>query len=368
MERFVRGVFYVIFAIFGYTGGWKLYKVTLPWYQPLSQEDLNMTAISFLGLGILTGLALSHLLSNLFISAVHKTILHLQKTSLQQIVTGSLGLIIGLILSYLISLPLGAIPLGSIPGIGEYLYPTMSILLAIFFGYLGIFFGTRIFASEGKSSIVDGAFTKSGLIWGKNFKVLDTSVIIDGRVVDITRAGFIEGNIVVPRFVLRELQQIADSSDTLKRNKGRRGLDVLNTLRKEFGIQILEKDYDEPGVDSKLIKLANDVKATIVTTDYNLNKVAELQGIHILNINELANAVKPVMLPGEQMKVRIIKEGKEQGQGVAYLDDGTMVVVEGARKSIGEMLGIEVTSSLQTVAGKMIFAKIRQGPDGEKKA
>jgi len=199
----------------------------------------------------------------------------------------------------------------------------------------------------------------NSLIWGTNYKILDTSVIIDGRIADITRSGFLEGTIVIPRFVLRELQTIADSSDSQKRNRGRRGLDMLNTLRKEFGIQILEKEYDEPGVDGKLIKLANELRGTIVTTDYNLNKLASLQGITVLNMNELANAVKPVMLPGENMKIRILKEGKEPGQGVAYLEDGTMVVVEGGKKHIGDSVNIEVTSSLQTVAGKMIFARLR---------
>lgn len=360
MEKFVRGVFYCIFGIFGLSGGWKLYESTLPWYSALPKEDLNLTAISFVGLGFLTALALSHMLSNLFISGITRTISYLQRSSLQQIISGSLGIIIGLILSYLITLPLRVIPFGSIPVMGDYVFPILSILLAIFFGYLGIFFGTRAVVLGGKSPLFEMAGKNNNVIWGKNFKILDTSVIIDGRIVDITRAGFIEGTIVIPRFVLRELQQIADSSDTLKRNRGRRGLDVLNTLRKEFGIQILEKDYNEPGVDSKLIKLADEVKATIITTDYNLNKLASLQEINILNINELANAVKPVTIPGEFMKVRILKEGKEPGQGVAYLDDGTMVVVEGARKHVGDLLSIEVTSSLQTVAGKMIFAKIRQ--------
>lgn len=365
MEKFVRGVFYCIFGIFGYTGGWKLYQGTFNWYKTLPQEDLNITAISFVGLGILTGLAMSHFLANLFLNGINKTIQYMQKTSLQQIISGSIGLIIGLILSYLISLPLGVIPFGSIPAIGEYLLPILTILLAIFFGYLGIFFGTRIFSFNTKGPLLDFTQKSGDMMWGKNFKVLDTSVIIDGRIVDVTRAGFIEGTIVIPRFVLRELQQIADSSDTQKRNRGRRGLDVLNTLRKEFGIQILEKDYNEPGVDSKLIKLADEVKATIITTDYNLNKLASLQEINILNINELANSIKPVIIPGEYMKARIIKEGKEPGQGVAYLEDGTMVVVEGGRKYVGEVLNIEVTSSLQTVAGKMIFAKIRS-TDGDR--
>ena len=198
-------------------------------------------------------------------------------------------------------------------------------------------------------------------------KILDTNVIIDGRVADICRTGFIEGPIYVPGFVLDELQHIADSADGLKRARGRRGLDILNQMRTELKMMIRTYDNLEPGdrdeVDAKLVKLAKKLNGKIVTNDYNLNKVAELQGVPVLNINELANAVKPVVLPGEEMVVTIIKEGKEPNQGVAYLDDGTMIVVEGGRRRIGETLPVITSSVLQTVAGKMIFANIRE--DGE---
>jgi uncharacterized protein YacL len=191
-------------------------------------------------------------------------------------------------------------------------------------------------------------------------KILDTSVIIDGRIADITRSGFLEGDLVVPGFVLEELQHIADSSDVLKRNRGRRGLDILNRIQKEpyCTVRIVEDTYsDLSEVDTKLVRLAKDINGKVVTNDFNLNKVCELHGVPVLNINELANSVKPVVLPGEELKVHVIKDGKEQGQGVGYLDDGTMIVVDGGRRYIGQTIAVLVTSVLQTAAGRMIFAK-----------
>ena len=191
-------------------------------------------------------------------------------------------------------------------------------------------------------------------------KILDTSVIIDGRIFDICKTGFVEGPLVIPAFVLEELRHIADSSDALKRNRGRRGLDILNQIQKELDIpvRIYEKDIDDvQEVDSKLLKLGQILKGMVITNDYNLNKVAEFQGVPVLNINELANALKPVVLPGEEMLVQVIKDGKEMGQGIAYLDDGTMIVVDGGKKYVGESIDVLVTSVLQTAAGRMIFAK-----------
>jgi uncharacterized protein YacL len=194
----------------------------------------------------------------------------------------------------------------------------------------------------------------------KSFKILDTSVIIDGRIADIAETGFMDGILVIPQFVLRELQLVADSADSLKRNRGRRGLDILQRLQKTVtvNVQIVEDDFPTVReVDLKLIELAKVYEAKIITNDFNLNKVAQLQGVEVLNINELANALKPIVLPGETMRVFILKEGKEYNQGVAYLDDGTMVVVDNARKLIGKNIDIAVTSVLQTTAGKMIFGK-----------
>ncbi|MCP2604960.1 TRAM domain-containing protein [Candidatus Aminicenantes bacterium AH-873-B07] len=195
---------------------------------------------------------------------------------------------------------------------------------------------------------------------GKSYKILDTSVIIDGRIADICDTGFIEGDLVIPSFILKELQLIADSSDSLKRQRGRRGLDILQKLKKSSNVSVTISDIDFPNikeVDLKIIELAKRLGAKIVTNDLNLNKIAQLQAIPVLNINELANALKPVVLPGETMKVYILKEGKEKDQGVAYLDDGTMVVVDNSRKKIGQNIEITVTSVLQTTAGKMIFGR-----------
>ena len=191
--------------------------------------------------------------------------------------------------------------------------------------------------------------------------VIDTSAIIDGRIVDICKSKFMEGKIVVPRFVLKELQQIADSADPIKRQRGRRGLEVLNTIQKEMGIPVTisEEDFPEREVDAKLVKLAKFLEAKIFTVDFNLNRVAAIQGVKVLNINELANALKPVVFPGEVMEIKLLKEGKEYNQAIGYLDDGTMVVVEDARKLIGQTVKAVVTSVLQTQAGRMIFTKVQ---------
>ncbi len=192
-------------------------------------------------------------------------------------------------------------------------------------------------------------------------KILDTSAIIDGRIADICEGGFIEGEIILPRFVLQELQHIADSGDNLKRSKGRRGLDVINAIKKcpEVEVKIIDKDYpDIKQVDEKLVALAKDLKAKIITNDYNLNKVAEIQNIKVLNINDLSNAIKPIFLPGERINIKIMKEGKEKDQGVAYLNDGTMIVVDNARRFIGKRIEAVVTNVLQTDAGRLIFARV----------
>jgi uncharacterized protein YacL len=234
----------------------------------------------------------------------------------------------------------------------------LQILVMLLMAYVGLIVG----ANKGdllNLAALGGVFggEKQGK---KSYKILDTSVIIDGRIADIAETGFLDGVIVTPQFVLRELQLVADSADSLKRNRGRRGLDVLQRLQKmaNLSIQIVEDDFPAVReVDLKLIELAKVYEGKIITNDFNLNKVAQLQGVEVLNINELANSLKPIVLPGEIMKVFILKEGKEYNQGVAYLDDGTMVVVDNARKMIGKTIDVSVTSVLQTTAGKMIFGK-----------
>lgn len=231
-----------------------------------------------------------------------------------------------------------------------------GILLYLALGYIGVYI-VHI-----KKDEIKGWFTKkdNNALWSAP-KILDTSVIIDGRILDIIKTGFIEGKIIIPTFVLDELRHIADSSDKLKRNRGRRGLDILNEMQnlKQPPIEVMDIDFRNiKEVDVKLIKLAEQIHGTVVTNDFNLNKVAQLQKVTVLNINDLSNAVKPVVLPNEEMVITIIKEGKEQEQGIGYLNDGTMIVVENGRRAVGETKTVQVTSVLQTSAGRMIFAKI----------
>lgn len=277
---------------------------------------------------------------------------HIRHMPASDLVAGAAGLTVGLLIGLLVAIPLSWLPYP----LGPYLPLVASALL----GYLGMtalvthkrevfqLFGLPI--SPGRER--DRQETPGRII-------VDTSAIIDGRIADISQTGFISGPLVIPRFVLQELQRIADSPDPLRRNRGRRGLDILNRLQKDLAVPIEVSDVDVDGnldVDAKLVRLAKMTKCPIITNDYNLNRVAGIQGVKVLNINELANAVKSVVLPGEEMSVKIIQEGKEYGQGVGYLDDGTMVVVENGRRYLNSSVDIVVTRVLQTVAGRMIFA------------
>jgi uncharacterized protein YacL len=275
--------------------------------------------------------------------------------SIRDMALGALGLGAGLLLAFLIGYPLSRIP-----GIGTYL----ALAAALVFGYLGLMLALQ---RRDEVNLPIGRGDRSGRDRGRPRgipKILDTSVIIDGRVADVVRTGFLEGPLVVPRSVLAELQRIADSSDTLRRNRGRRGLDILNRMQQELqAVQIVDDAADAPlDVDGRLVSLAKHLRGWIVTNDFNLNKVAELQGIRVLNINELSQSLRPILLPGEELTVQVIKDGKEAGQGIGYLDDGTMVVVEGGKRLIGETSDIVVTSVLQTVAGRMIFGRPRDLP------
>ncbi|HEY4551729.1 MAG TPA: PIN/TRAM domain-containing protein [Bacillaceae bacterium] len=284
----------------------------------------------------------------------------LVKAPVTEILFGSLGLVFGLLVAFLAGLAINQM---EIPILNTF----VPILLTLLLGYLGYQVGLK------KRDELSNLFTNNKA--GKKrsadipeeekeapgrLKILDTSVIIDGRIADICQTGFLDGVIVIPQFVLEELQHIADSSDALKRNRGRRGLDILNRIQKEVDIKVemYEGDFEDiQEVDSKLVKLAKLTSGTVVTNDFNLNKVCEFQNVSVLNINDLANAVKPVVLPGEELNVQVIKDGKEYNQGVAYLDDGTMIVVEEGRNYIGKKIDVVVTSVLQTSAGRMIFAK-----------
>jgi len=276
----------------------------------------------------------------------------LRTVSLKRLIGAAIGSILGICGAYLFALVIrSSVPVGNTQSF-------LQILVMLLMAYVGLIVGAS------KGDLLNLA-ALGGIFGGekqtkKAYKILDTSVIIDGRIADIAETGFLDGVIVTPQFVLRELQLVADSADSLKRNRGRRGLDVLQRLQKMATLQIQIVEDDFPAireVDLKLIELAKLYEGKIITNDFNLNKVAQLQGVEVLNINELANSLKPIVLPGEIMKVFILKEGKEYNQGVAYLDDGTMVVVDNARKMIGKTIDVSVTSVLQTTAGKMIFGK-----------
>lgn len=361
-EKILRTIFVLLFTVLGIVlsrQGETVLALLLP-NSVLTETILGITFMSLAAMlvggifGAIIGSFISpYLIKSLFMftSTVEKS---LSAMSTQDLIAGTLGLFLGLIIANLVGLAFGSVP---------YIGPYVSVALSIILGYLGM----HLVVSK-KSELAgwlhlhaEGSFDKKKNKDHHTGKLLDTNVIIDGRVADIYRSGFLEGPIIVPVFVLEELQKIADSSDILKRNRGRRGLDILNHMRKNSkdDVIIVTNDFEDISeVDSKLVKLAREKNYKIVTNDYNLNKVAELQGVAVLNINDLAIAVKPAVIPGEQIFVQLVKSGKEEGQGVAYLEDGTMIVVENGSQCIGKEVPVIITSVLQTSAGKMIFAKL----------
>ena len=350
---------------------------------------LTMANVILIALGMAVGAAVGYLISPFVAGTLQRFSVwvegQLSKMPLQDVIAGVAGLAIGLIIANLLG---GAF--SNIPVVGDYI----PVVFSIVFGYLGIHIVVRkqkeigellgrmlklkkkpkvqadaaepSYGADSAEAPLAGGMTAAARPSPANYasyvgcKLLDTSVIIDGRIADICRTGFVDGKLLIPVFVLEELQHIADSADALKRVRGRRGLDILQRIRTESGlhVEIVNQDFDDiTEVDSKLVRLGQQLGGKIITNDYNLNKVSELQGVPVLNINDLSNAVKPVVIPGESMHVTIVKEGKEHGQGVAYLDDGTMIVVENGRYHLNEAIQVEVTSALQTSAGRMIFAK-----------
>lgn len=317
-----------------------------------------MTIITYI-LGALLGALLGYILSPLVLRLIWKVIQRMETGlsdfSTQDLLIGTLGLLFGLIIANLIGLAFSKLPI-----IGAY----GPIVFSIIFGYAGMSIAVRK-KTEIASWVSFFRLPRSREKERKkeefSGKLLDTSSIIDGRIAEICSTGFLEGPLLVPVFVLEELQLIADSSDVLKRNKGRRGLDILKQMQEDnyVEVRIINDDFDDvQGVDSKLVRLGRKINAKVVTNDYNLNKVAALQGVVVLNINDLANALKPARIPGEHMEVLVVKAGKENNQGVGYLDDGTMIVVENGQKYIGSTVPVVVTSVLQTSAGRMIFVKV----------
>ncbi|BAB03825.1 PIN/TRAM domain-containing protein [Halalkalibacterium halodurans] len=353
----LRWIVQLFFILVGGTLGFIFIPDLMAW---MSIQDPTWLTNPYVGtvMGAIILFLLTFWLCDYIVHLMRVTEEMIVKAPVTDVLFGTMGLIIGLIVAFLVGIPLGNF---SIPVVST----VLPIFITFFLGYFGFQIGFKkrdelihlmsITRGFGKKKDEEESEAR-----GSKLKILDTSVIIDGRIADICKTGFLEGTLVIPGFVLEELQHIADSSDVLKRNRGRRGLDILNKIQKELpiNVEIYEGDFEDiQEVDSKLVKLAKVTEGMVVTNDFNLNKVCELQGVQVLNINDLANAVKPVVLPGEELNVQVIKDGKEQNQGVAYLDDGTMIVVEGGRDYIGKHVEVVVTSVLQTSAGRMIFAK-----------
>ncbi len=330
MILFIRFLFIVGCSVFGFTIS------SYAWYQ-----SLNLPQVPWFGA------AIGFLIGMLVISID----ILLKRYTVRNLFAVLIGLALGLLVNRLfISLLMYA-------NVSEEMLRPIGIATAVIFSYLGI---VTVVRGQDEFSLMIPFVKLDTKGSGEELILLDTSVIIDGRIADICETHFLPGKLILPRFVLKELQLIADSSDPLKRNRGRRGLDVLNRMKANPNVQIRINEMDFPEfstVDAKLVKMGQVLNAKVFTNDFNLNKVAELQGVKVLNINELANALKPIVMPGELMAVKILKEGKEHDQGVAYLDDGTMVVVDNGRRRIGQTLNVSITSVLQTQAGRMIFAK-----------
>lgn len=363
LEKILRPIFILLFSILGivlFSQSDTLVASMLP-YTFLSETILGVTFLSlgFMLIGAVVGGLVGNLASPFLIRSLFAFTSWAEKSlsaiSTQDLVLGTAGLFLGLIIANLVGIAFDRVP---------YIGPYVSVVLSIILGYLGI----HLCISK-RNELVSWlhlhteskAKAKEKQKEGSAGKLLDTNIIIDGRIVDVYRSGFLEGPLIVPVFVLEELQKIADSSDALKRNRGRRGLDILNQFRKnnKEAIRIVTDDFEDVNeVDSKLVKLAREKNLKIVTNDYNLNKVAELQGVPVLNLNELASAVKPTVIPGEQLFVQLVKQGREENQGVAYLEDGTMIVVENGSRAIGHEVPVIITSVLQNSVGRMIFAKL----------
>lgn len=363
----IKKLFRLIMTIIGAVTGYGLFLLTksilsldgVPIRDLTDSEELWMSVIFEIIFAILF-FKLTPIIRKQSRKAAVNIEMEIKGVSSSDMITGTAGLIAGFIIAYLLT---QLYEVFQIP----WLTITLTIVTYIFLGYLGIIIATKK-GEDIISAINTARKTQLGSVRGRNKgneaspKIFDTSVIIDGRISDIMRTGFMEGRIIIPEFVLVELRHIADSSDSLKRQRGRRGLDILNKIQMDYGIEIYntaeEKSLDEiPEVDVKLLKLAQIMNGKVVTNDFNLNKVAAIKGVEVLNINELANTLKPVVLPGETMQLFLVKEGKEVDQAVAYLDDGTMIVVEDGRRYIGQTIDVAVTSVLQTAAGRMIFGR-----------
>lgn len=377
-DRILRFFIVLIMAIVGGT----LFELLIPsvseyfsapfWHIELGVLGLSPAGLVCILFGTILGGMIGYPLAPFFTGRLRRFSVwvegQLGKMPTRDVIAGAIGLFIGLIIARLLGDAFSMIPI-----VGDYIPIVFSIVL----GYLGVHIMVKkqeelaaVFdfiprflrdMSRMRESRVPAQASVQPVQADRQYKLLDTSVIIDGRIADICETGFLEGTLLIPVFVLEELQHIADSADSLKRVRGRRGLDILQKIRKEsrMKVEVTEADFEDIAeVDSKLLQLAQEVGGKIITNDFNLNKVAQLRGVPVLNINALSNAVKPVAIPGDLMTVQIVRPGKEHGQGLAYLDDGTMIVVDGGFRSMNEVVTVEVTSALQTAAGRMIFAKL----------
>ena len=369
LEKLLRITIVIVFAVTGLI----LMELMTPYISGVVNYKFESTGIfgvtiatTLAGiLGILSfggiGYALAPTLINSMMRFTEIIAVVLGKLPTSYIIVVAMGVILCLVVANLLGAPFSHLPI-----VGPYIPLILSLIFSIVGAKVALLKRTDIisfFDRVPSLRIPKESTKKSGVrLVSCNYKILDTSVLIDGRIVDIIKTGFLDGTIMINKFVLEELQKIADSSDTLKRNRGRRGLDVVKEIQANQMIKVIisEKDYDDiTEVDAKLVRVAKEIDGVVATNDYNLSKVAEIQGVRILNINDLANAVKPAVLAGEEMKVFLAKEGKEMGQAIAYLDDGTMIVVENGKKHVNNTVGVVVTSVLQTSAGRMIFAKVK---------
>ena len=357
MQKTVGMMFSFVFIIFGGLCGYSIALYTQGFYHTLSQLGRVTNFFSFILLGILLGLTLAPSCTRLALRAVDAFAMSLQRLSVQEVLMGSAGLLFGLIIAFFVNLALRQIDFSSIPAVGAYVGPFLIVISTIFLALMGSFFGSRLVFIHSFAELLDSGAGQRN--WGDQRFVVDTSVIIDGRLSEIVDTGFVSGTLVLSRFVLEEVQAKADAPRESDRLRGKRALDLLDSLRQKMTVKVEQRPYPElKTVDAKLVKLAQDLRCPLLTNDVNLQKVAALQNVKVLNINALAKAVKPVFVAGEPLDIHITRPGKEAGQGVGFLDDGTMVVVDNARKQVGKDVTCEVTSLVQTASGRMIFAKL----------
>ncbi|AEQ22185.1 MAG: TRAM domain-containing protein [Acidaminococcus intestini] len=368
LEKISRFLIILVFAI----SGLLIMEVASPFLsQFVSNEYLKVGFLGVTPLRLVLGLLglvvfgslgkwAAPFLMNLIMRFSERMAMYLADLPTSDIFVLAIGVILGLIVAALLGTSFSRLPI-----IGPYISLIFSILGAIVGAKVALNKRTDIVSFFNRiwfSSRVKESSKKTASHVSRTHKLLDTSVLIDGRILEIIRLGFLEGTIIIPKFVLEELQKIADSADTLKRNRGRRGLDIVQEIKdlKNVSIEIVDKDFDDlTEVDAKLVRLAAQMKGVLATNDFNLSKVAKIQGVPVLNVNDLANALKQAVLPGEELRIFLAKEGKEQGQAIGYLDDGTMVVVENGKRSVNQTVPVTVTSVLQTSAGRMIFAKMK---------